>query len=313
MAETKIEWADATWNPVTGCTKISDGCWNCYAERMAKRSAGRYGYPADEPFRVTMHPNRLEEPLRWRKPRRVFVCSMGDLFHGDVPFEYIARVFGRMHSAPQHTFQLLTKRPERMAAFVDWYQETWLKGFPHAFPDEYQHVWLGVTAETQAMADERIPLLLQIPAAVRFVSCEPLLEPILLDDGHASYLTCNNDCTDQDEDACESYTISGECFRGIDWVICGGESGPGARSMHPDWARSLRDQCTKNGTAFFFKQWGEWAPNCLCGTKNAHPTTPRPRPGKMGCMFRCGKKAAGALLDGREWRDMPTLRCGGVE
>ncbi len=191
MAKTRIEWAEVVWNPVSGCTPISEGCQNCYAKRMANRLRGRCGYPADDPFRVTLHPEKLEEPLKWKKPRRVFVCSMGDLFHEQVPDEYIAKVWEIMNNATQHTFLVLTKRPQRMKDFLarlGWYIHD-RDGYPmEAVLDEggkytLKNVWLGVTAENQQRADERIPILLQIPAAVRFVSIEPMLGPVVIIDG----------------------------------------------------------------------------------------------------------------------------------
>lgn len=174
MSKTKIEWVinqdgtkGKTWNPVSGCTPISPGCAHCYAKRMAQRLAGRCGYPeAPHEFDVTLHPEKVGDPLRWKKPTRVFVCSMSDLFHHDVPFEFIKDVSRVMRACPQHTFQVLTKRPERMAEFAAAIGIAW------------PNVWLGVTAEDQEQADQRIPVLLQIPAAVRFVSIEPLLEPV---------------------------------------------------------------------------------------------------------------------------------------
>ena len=253
---TKIEWAEETWNPISGCTKISPACDHCYAERMAHRLAGRCGYPTDEPFRVTLHPDRLSQPLRWRKPRRIFVVSMGDLFHEDVPDRYIAAVFGVMSACPQHTFMVLTKRPERMR---EWCM--WVSGSPHhqahdviydmmcdhfeesLWPDDTDerwplpNVWLGVTAEDQRRADERIPVLLSIPAAVRFVSVEPMLGQI--------------DATDY-----LNPSPGGRCSNAIDWVICGGETGPGARPMNHHWTRELRDQCSSSGIPFFFKSSG---------------------------------------------------------
>jgi len=223
---TKIEWATETWNPITGCTPISEGCKNCYAKRMAQRLAGRFGYPADDPFRVTLHPDKLDQPLRWKKPRRVFVCSMGDLFHEDVLEEWIDQVYEVIANTPQHTFQILTKRPERMARYI--------RIMSAALPN----VWLGVTAENQEQADKRIPVLLQIPAAVRFVSVEPMLEAVvigdLLGDAYSS--------------------MHGGFAPGIDWVICGAETGSGARPMELDWARDLRDQCVSAEVPFFFKR-----------------------------------------------------------
>jgi protein gp37 len=271
---TKIEWATETWNPVTGCTPVSEACQNCYAKRMANRLRGRFGYPEDEPFRVTLHPEKLDEPLKWKKPRRVFVCSMGDLFHEDVPHSAIQKVLYRVRMAKWHTFLILTKRPERMRAFFMQYYVT----------GHIPNLWLGVTAENQARADERIPILLQIPAAVRFVSVEPMMGPVDLS-------WCN-------------YTL--------DWVICGGETGPGARPMHPDWARSLRDQCQEAGTPFFFKSWGNYcAPSQMPedtyrgweyhhGTENCwREDDPTP--------WEVGKKAAGHLIDGQEWRQFPEV------
>ena len=172
MGKTKIEWTDATWNPVTGCTKVSLGCKNCYAERMSSRLAGRYGYPeAPHEFDVTLHHDRLGQPLRWKKPRRIFVCSMSDLFHDDVPFTFIVQVFDKMHIAPQHTYQVLTKRPRRMEAFIKAH-EAW---YASPIPD---NVYLGVSVENQAAANERREYLRQISAVVKIVSYEPALGPM---------------------------------------------------------------------------------------------------------------------------------------
>ena len=227
MTKTSIEWTDRVWNPVTGCSKVSQGCKNCYAETIADRFWG------DRKFTdVRCHEDRLEQPLHWRKPSRVFVNSMSDLFHEDVPMSFLNRVFKVMTDCPQHTFQVLTKRPIRMLAYMSQ-RDT--------IPP---NVWLGVSVEDQATADERIPLLLQTPAAVRWISYEPSLGPldfsqVIMGDGdHLD--TLYND----GEDA------------GIDWVVCGGESGPHARPMHPDWARSVRDQCIAAGVPFFMKQMG---------------------------------------------------------
>lgn len=298
MGKSKIEWTEKTWNPVTGCTKISEGCQNCYAERMSKRLAGRCGYDHDKPFKVTLHPERMEEPLKWKKASKIFVCSMGDLFHDEVPFEFIARVFARMQNTRQHTFIVLTKRPERMAEFImrTGHKDAWLREFPH--------IWLGVTAENQKRADERIPILLNIPAAVRFVSVEPMLEPVYLDKDGYSLLTCHQNCNEETEAVCLSYENSDKCFHGIDWVICGGESGPGARPMHPDWVRSLRNQCTAANVPFFFKQWGEWTSVYPQGLSLAHR--------KMSyqhnqTFYRVGKKNAGRELDGQIWDQYPEV------
>lgn len=226
---TKIEWTDETWNPITGCTPVSEGCANCYARRMATRLAGRCGYPRFEPFNVVLHDDRLHRPSTWKKKRRVFVCSMGDLFHPAVPLEYVFRVFHEMGSNPEHVFQVLTKRPERAMLFSTgcqsrFWQETKdeLNGFPWPPPN----VWMGVSVEKQRYARERLPILCETPAAERFISCEPLLGPLNL----TPWLDA------------------------ISWVIVGAETGPGARPMDPQWALSIRDQCRRHGVRFFFKK-----------------------------------------------------------
>ncbi len=276
---TKIEWCEETWNPITGCTQISEGCQNCYAKRMANRLKGRYGYDADNPFNVTLHPERLDEPLRWKKPRRVFACSMSDIFHEDVPDEAIEKIFSIMEEADWHIFMLLTKRPERMLRFIDWYLRRCSDdsvGLQHKLP---HHIWLGVTAENQARADERIPVLLQIPAAKRFVSIEPMLGPVDLTklslgpNGHGLtfyHNSLNGWSTGYNEET-HKQKVSRNDSR-LDWIIAGGETGPGARPMHPAWVRSLRDQCQAEGVPFFFKSWGDWEPQysaeddgCPCG------------------------------------------------
>ncbi len=320
MNDTTIEWTDLSWNPATGCTPVSEGCANCYARRMAQRLRGRFGYPTDEPFRVTLHPERLEEPLSLRKPRRIFVCSMGDLFHPDVPGDYLDEVFDVMERAPQHTFILLTKRPERMAL---WMQERYGLGcerFHQDVPEKADgfmcrtdpwgrpsHVWVGVTCENQAAADERIPILLQTPAAVRWVSVEPMLGPV----DFGRWLVCK-DC------ARWGVTAGGRPnnFGGyemncglpqLNWVVCGGETGPGARPMHPDWVRSLRDQCQAADVPFLLKHRGEYlslpeladAGITLSAVDAMNANT-------MGCgLYRVGRKRAGRLLDGREWNEYP--------
>lgn len=240
----KIEWTDVTWNPITGCSKISEGCANCYAERMAHRLAGRCGYPeAPNQFKPTFHKDILSKPLSWRKPRMVFVCSMGDLFHESVPVDWIYEVFRVMEMCQQHTFMLLTKRPEQMRRMI--------MGVVTGYAVEHRkNIWLGVTAENQRRADERIPILLQIPAAVRFVSVEPMLDPVLLTDMEGPDIYKRR--------WLEDWIVPGGDGSmdtlGLDWVICGAETGPGKRGMRRDWARALRDQCVSADVPFFFKK-----------------------------------------------------------
>jgi len=231
-----IEWLNRpgtkgeTWNPITGCTPISEGCQHCYARRMAKRLAGRCGYPeAPHEFDVTLHEDKVSDPLRWRKPRTVFVCSMSDLFHKDVPNYYLNTLFDLMTATPQHTYIVLTKRARRMAEFLQatrWLNRGKLEG-------KAQNVWLGVTAENQQRADERIPYLLATPGGVRFVSVEPMLSQMYL----VPYL--------REWEGMPST---------LGWVICGAETGPGARPMDLAWARDLRDQCKAAGVLYFFKR-----------------------------------------------------------
>lgn len=301
-----IAWTDETWNPTSGCTKVSQGCKHCYAETMAKRlqAMGTKGY--ENGFKITLQPHKLVEPIRWTRPRRVFVNSMSDLFHENIPADYLDGVFAVMALAKQHTFQILTKRPERMLAYmlddgrkvsvqnvVDE-METWDGGF---IPDDQcaplisewplPNVWLGVSVEDQSTADERIPLLLQTPATVRWVSAEPLLGAVHI----GNYLSRTN------MPGLRLMPGFRDPLPGIDWVVVGGESGHHARPMHPDWARRLRDLCRIAGVKFLFKQWGEWIPMMGCvegipvrGERFIH------RDGTV--MGWAGKKSAGRLLDG---------------
>jgi len=332
------------WNPVTGCSKVSQGCRNCYAERMAKRLRGRFGYPGDDPFRVTVHLDRTIKPLLWKKPRRIFVCSMGDLFHADVSTAFIATVFAAMALSPRHIFQVLTKRPQRMESILtckDWhdlFRIAWQLNalrFGLALPPAngnllpLPNVWLGTSIEDQTTADERIPWLLRTPAALRFVSCEPLLGPVALDGGinyDRKVYPCDDDHEWGHGGGLEGWNaltgeyhyyseVDGEqsvCWldETIDWVIVGGESGPGARPMHPDWARSLRAQCQDAGVSFFFKQWGEWLPNNQVWGREL-PLNGRKHCWETDCKLhsvKIGKKAMGEygrLLDGRRWNEFP--------
>lgn len=330
-----IEWTNATWNPVRGCSIVSPGCTNCYAMRQAHRQSGK-GKAYEGLTKLTKGgpvwtgnvravPELLDEPLGWRKPRRIFVNSMSDLFHEDVPDEFIAAVFGVMAQCPQHTFQILSKRPARMRAWLsgetkpnhaslrEWCfyaaqdkvgrERMSIKPWSQEWP--LRHLWLGVSVERQQEADERIPLLLQTPAAVRWISAEPLLAPL-------------------DLTAIRPFRIAAsfDALRGIvprlNWVVVGGESGPGARPMHPDWARSLRDQCARAPrTPFFFKQWGAWTP---CSREADHKTdglyvrfsggTHRLSAHELyddsdAWVNNVGKKRAGRVLDGRTHDDYP--------
>ena len=228
-----IEWTEATWNPVTGCSKVSPGCAHCYAETFAERWRGLPGHPYEQGFDLRLWPERLEVPLRWRRPRTIFVNSMSDLFHEAIPPAYIAEVFDVMQRAEWHVFQILTKRPERLEALAD--------DLP--WPP---NVWMGVSIENRRFV-HRADNLRRTPAQTKFVSAEPLLGPLARLD-----------------------------LSGIDWLIVGGESGPRHRPMRIEWARDLRDRCTEENVAFFFKQWG--------GIRS---------------------KTGGRLLDDRTWDELP--------
>lgn len=378
MAETStIEWTDATWNPITGCSIVSPGCTNCYAMKLAgtrlQHHPSRAGLTKPSKAgpvwtgEVRFNEEWLDQPLRWKRPRRIFVCAHGDLFHESVPDEWIDRVFAVMALAPHHTFQVLTKRAERMRGYLtdddlnhrisaalgsmldgDWIWDhsrlrPAIDGLIDAFighrmtdddlveylpaPMPLPNVWLGVSAEDQARADQRIPHLLETPAAVRFVSLEPLLGAINLN-GLYSQFVLEGGGIEQRWDSCldgrrfNIWSESDDDAPRLDWVIVGGESGPGAGPMHPDWLRSLRDQCTTAGVPFFFKQWGEWAPGESAGKPKTYEigfwvdgrwhmdreTAKQAEDGNFDeepDVYRVGKKAAGATLDGREWREMP--------
>ena len=216
MAETKIEWTDKTWNPVTGCTKKSEGCVHCYAEVMARRLKGMGQLKYRNAFSLTLHPEDLDEPKKWRKPHNIFICSMGDLFHEDVPFEFVDKVMKTIRETPWHRYQILTKRAERMEEYF----------LSHSVPS---NAWLGVTVEVQRTLS-RIDNLRHLPASVRFLSCEPLLEDL----GHMD-------------------------LEGVDWIIVGGESGTQARPMKEEWVLNIKRQAEEQDIAFFFKQWGTWS------------------------------------------------------
>ncbi len=358
---TPIEWTDATWNPLRGCSRVSQGCVNCYAEVMAARFSGpgQWGEGLAQMVRgpggkvdhrwtgkVVLAEDQLDQPLRWRRPRRIFVNSTSDLFHESVPDDWIDRIFAVMALCPQHTFQVLTKRPEWMRQYMRDARERvmdivcdracdedWpvLLVFPpnHIPPDSMSgrrvditawplpNVWLGTSAEDQATADARIPDLLATPAAVRFLSAEPLLGPLDLERAWHGDSALEGECWGECAWCDLGYPPMHNCQKGrqssaalskgrdgLDWVITGGESGPGARPMHPDWARSLRDQCVAAGVPFFFKQWGEWEADEV-GPEDKRSI--RHPPGSV-IFRRVGKKAAGRKLGGRTWDEMPGLR-----
>jgi protein gp37 len=372
-----IEWTDATWNIITGCTLVDEGCRNCYAARLAatrlrhepsRIGLSRMNAAGEAKFtgEVRFNEKWLDQPLRWTKPRRIFVCAHGDLFHEAVPDEWIDQVFAVMALAPQHTFQVLTKRPDRARAYLtvtaghyryvtvrdngqeyrtplahirvqqalaglllkapaaainaasDWQDRRFPEGdgFLRSWP--LPNVWLGTSISDQASADARIPYLLDTPAAVRFLSAEPLLEQVYLD----GYLVSTHDGGDIVDDAGRPVHPPLPERRGLDWVIVGGESGPKARPMHPDWARSLRDQCRAYKVPFFFKQWGEWAPGEIAGPNDRSVAVAdffdeewhfgrvgKARPDDHADdepdVFRIGKSRARRILDGRTWDEFP--------
>ncbi|MGH8156612.1 MAG: DUF5131 family protein [Rhodanobacter sp.] len=348
----RIEWTEATWNPLIGCSRVSTGCRGCYAERMAARFAGEGQlyqgliHPSTRGWNGTVRlmPDVLTKPLRWKRPRRIFVNSMSDLFHESVPDAWIDQIFAIMALSPHHTFQILTKRAERMRRYLDGVSRHQVARAALQFtgrkhPNGHDcdpvvcnttwplpNVWLGVSVENQETADERIPLLLQTHAAVRWLSCEPLLGPVDLTsvawpdkDNHyvdvlrGGYWNAEGHLALGPSAALGAqrggFTNHSDMNR-IDWVVVGGESGPGARPMHRKWVLSLRDQCQADGahTPFFFKQWGEWAPATsgiwfyMIGddapfapratSKNTH------RFGDGFGAVRIGKKRTGRLLDG---------------
>ncbi|MGC2175358.1 MAG: phage Gp37/Gp68 family protein [Acidimicrobiales bacterium] len=276
--KSSIEWTEATWNPTTGCDQTSPGCDNCYALTLSRRlkAMGNPKYQNDGSsrtsgpgFKLTLHPDQLVLPHRWTKPRVIFVNSMSDLFHPDVPDSFIEDVFRVMVDTPRHTYQVLTKRSQRLSKIA--------KQLP--WPT---NVWMGVSVESDRYVF-RANDLRQVPAAVRFISAEPLLGPL------------------------PSLNLDG-----IDWVIAGGESGPGARPMHPRWAKGIRDHCIEEDVAFFFKQWGAWKPERSISATPVSisgqllETMPRKSVSDSPVrMRRVGKSAAGRSIDGRTWNEMP--------
>lgn len=372
---TGISWTDTTWNPVHGCDRVSPGCSNCYALTMARRikAMGQAGYQKDGSpatsgpgFAVTLAPEALTQPLHWRNPRRVFVDSMGDLFHDSVPGTYIAKVWAIMALAPQHTFQILTKRHARMRSLLanpefEAQVDRVLLTMPELSNPRLTrrswplpkagwplpNVWLGVSAESQQWADTRIPALLDTPAAVRFLSLEPLLGPVDLWGSlepfrgrpKLTYWLSGRPGLDAGHTTRTGLVMHGFVTGPrLDWVITGGESGPGARPAHPDWFRTIRDQCQHSGVAYHHKQNGVWgldAPvnaegSILPGPRGmgqtmatdgtlyapgdlTYPDGPRYRDAirarhdkdHMVQVYRVGRKAAGRELDGRTWDQYP--------
>lgn len=368
---TLIEWTDATWNPITGCSVVSPGCTHCYAMKLAgtrmKTHPSRAGLTIDTKAgpvwngQVRFNEDWLTQPLQWKKPRRIFVAAHGDLFHREVQQHQLDRIFAIMALTPWHTYQVLTKRPDWMRLYLQGWDddpsEAWRtkarvqKAIYEFDRDACLHewplpnVWLGVSIEDQVRANERIPVLLDTPAAVRWVSAEPLLGPLDVAEWLGSWCA-----------GCRRPLLGGDHFQGrtcgtchgptarLDWVVVGGESGPGARPMHYTWARQLRDQCAAAGVAFLFKQWGAWAPVCAIDTdaldsRLYHPAPAR-RPeasrrpkvrnlvmhddgeifedvaafgahaaGKNAMlMFEIGKTLSGRLLDGVQHDGYPEAR-----
>lgn len=330
-ANSKIEWTDASFNPWTGCTRISPGCDNCYAATMAKRNPRVFGsWDPGAPRQRTSEHN-WRQPLAWNRRAaregrriRVFCASMADVFDNQAPPEWRADLWALIAATPHLTWMLLTKRPQNVAGML-----------PDGWGDGWPNVWLGTTVENQAEADRRIPHLLAVPAKLRFLSCEPLLGPVDLgrvrvpekegaDDGWRFDCLQVGDYYTQVEDDGRHTNGGDGPWRGarVDWVIAGGESGPGARPMHPDWARTLRDQCATAGVPFFFKQWGEWFPGEIDNLSDGNGWTAFPDiehdpsaavwegrwKHNSACgtgMLRVGKARAGRLLDGREHNAVP--------
>jgi protein gp37 len=360
---THIEWTDATWNPITGCSVVSPGCTHCYAMQLAgtrlQHHPSRKGLTVDSKAgpvwngQVRFNAEWLDQPLRWKRPRKIFVCAHGDLFHESVPDAWIDQVFAVMALCPQHVFQVLTKRPERMRAYLSrpagggkpdvlnhlafhataqvmnvWFPAWKSEGISgahrlraiEAFAKwPLPNVWLGVSAEDQTRADERIPILLDTPAAIRWVSLEPLLGPVDLysTKGGTLWMGGQRGCgglhNGNGTPECPRHLHhhhDEKCKPGLDWVVLGGESGPGARPMHPDWARQVRDDCAAAGVPFLFKQWGAWSP-CDAWLPGRHKMLAIQPDGRMvpddvapqdvgGQRFVwLTKKAAGRRLDGQ--------------
>jgi protein gp37 len=298
---TGIEWTDSTWNPIRGCSRVSEGCRNCYAESVAARFSGQgqayeglaafrvigQGTPEErvEPHwtgEVRLIESHLRDPLRWKEPRKIFVNSMSDLFHPNVTDEWLANIFDVMARAPQHTYQILTKRPDRM---LDVLTAAGATVVAQAFENTYGQAWppekwiFGVSVENQATATYRLPILAKCKCAQTMVSYEPALGPV--------------------------NWFETEYADTIDWLICGGESGPHARPMHPDWVRAARKFCEFHGVPFFFKQWGEWLPYDQVTELAQDCMSEWVKNDAEACAYRFGKNKSGAVLDGIEWKEFP--------
>lgn len=364
-AISSIEWTDSSWNPVrarnikTGrighyCQKVSPGCANCYAEKFNQQGRGQVGtkisyVPSALNNNVVLFLDEktLTEPLRWKKPRKIFVCSMTDAFAEFVPDEWLDRIFAVMALAPRHTFQVLTKRAARLPKYINEATRYRVRKLAESMGMKVQtdpfwitadlfrwplpNVWLGVSAEDQPRLDERVPELLATPAAVRFLSLEPLLGPIDFNppaENAYRMLSRWYGPNGFDESGSQPERTRREgMFPRVDWVIVGGESGPGARPMHPEWARSIRDQCQAAGVPYFFKQWGAWSPNAPArwptmamkgqaalidqdGWWERYPVKETERLSNVTTenVYSVGKKAAGRELDGRTWSEFPEAR-----
>jgi protein gp37 len=363
--KTKIEWSDATVNAINGCTLVSAGCKNCYAARLAatrmknvpsRAGLARFNAAGVAAFtgEVRLNEAALMQPLKWKRPRRIFWNAHGDTFHLSIPDEWIDRMFAVMAMTPQHTHQILTKRPERMRDYLqaltdegpadrlasvagehfgddaDVFVANYINGWsrPKCAPDDnpadgsvrrwpLPNVWAGASVEDQPTADERIPHLRATPAAVHFISLEPMLGPVDLEYPVSLWPDGPARCCSGHECGCMGMPTDPPLIWGIDQVIVGGESGPNARPMHPDWARDIRDQCAAAGVPFLFKQWGEWFPyGEIDASGQENSVTRGERSGLWhewpdadgGFSVKLGKKAAGRLLDGVEHNGFPEVR-----
>ena len=352
MSKTKIEWSQEVWNPIRGCSKVSEGCRHCYAERTAARFADGPNGPFMNVInakglwngKLEFVPHKLLEPLSKREPTTYFVNSMSDLFHENVPDEWLDKIFAVMCDAPRHTFQVLTKRPERMQRYLNnekarrthiagWLKGNHIQNAADGGASVYLQTWplpnvcLGTSVENQDAADERIDDLVRCPAAVRFLSCEPLLGEVNLGPWMCEKTPFGFEYLSRHYDRNGNFDKTGsqpaQKFKLLDppllhWVICGGEScrpATNARPMNPNWARLLRDQCVAANVPFFFKQWGEWIDEAQIGdgldpqrVKNLESTTFISTGSEGDVQMLCvGKKRAGRLLDGMEWNEMPKV------